>query len=178
MSISRRCFLLWSCTTGLLGQSQRLLAALVSPGPADVDALDSAQSRCLQAWLDTLLPADEFSPAASELGMASRVVGKALGNPDYLKLIRAGCHWLDRQALAQDTQSFARLDVPGRERVVRLAEQAKIKSLPRLFFEHTREDAFTFYYTQPETWAMLDYPGPPQPGGFMDHTRPPASRVR
>jgi len=178
MSLSRRCFLLWSCTVGLLGQSQRLLAARVSPASPEVDTLDSAQSQCLQTWLDTLLPADEFSPAASELGVSSRVVGKALGNPDYLRLIRAGCRWLDQQALARGVQTFARLGAPGREQVVRLAEQATMKSLPRMFFEHTRADAFQFYYTQPEAWVMLDYPGPPQPRGFMDRTtRPPASQA-
>ena len=178
MSLSRRCFLLWSCTAGLLGQSQRLLAALVSPGSASgVDTLDSAQSQCLQAWLDTLLPADEFSPAASELGVSSRIVSKTLGNPDYLRLIRAGCRWLDKQALARGVQTFVRLGAPEREHVVRLAEQATMKSLPRMFFEHTRTDAFLFYYTQPETWGMLNYPGPPQPRGFMDRTTRPTRRI-
>lgn len=174
MSLSRRCFLLWSITAGLLGQSQRLLAAVVLPTFSDDLFLDADQSRCLRAWIDTLLPADEVSPAASELGVASRVADNALGNPDYLKLIRAGCRWLDRQARPRGKQAFANLDVPDRERVVRLAEQATTKSLPRVFFERTREDAFLFYYAQPETWVMLDYPGPPQPRGFMDHTRPPA----
>ena len=174
MSLNRRRFLLWSCTAGLLSQSRRLLAALVSPGSAYSQPLNAAQSRCLQSWIDTLLPADEVSPAASELGVASRVTNKALGNPDYLKLLRAGCHWLDRQARKRSGKAFASLDLTARERVVRLAEQATTESLPRLFFEHTRAQAFLFYYTQPETWGMLDYPGPPQPRGFMDHARPPA----
>ena len=173
MSLSRRCFLLWSITAGLLGQSRRLLAAAVSPTFNDNQFPAAEQSSCLEAWCDTLLPADEFSPAASELGVASRVVEHALGNPDYLKLIRAGCHWLDRQARTRGGQSFAALDAPDREHVVRLAEQAAVKSLPRVFFERTRDDAFRFYYAQPESWTMLHYPGPPQPAGFMDHTRPP-----
>lgn len=174
MSLSRRCFLFWSMTAGLLGQSRRLLAALVSPAFTDDQFPDAGQSLCLRTWIDTLMPADEVSPAASELGVASRVAAKALGNPDYLKLIRAGCRWLDRQARARGRQAFARLEAPDREHVVRLAEQGAAKSLPRVFFERTREDVFLFYYAQPETWVMLDYPGPPQPGGFMDRTRPPA----
>jgi hypothetical protein len=151
-----------------------LLAAVVSPAVPDKPFPDAEQSLCLRAWIDTLLPADEVSPAVSELGVASRVADKALGNPDYLRLIRAGCRWLDRQARTRDRQVFARLDVPDRKHVVRLAEQAAAKSLPRLFFERTREDVFLCYYTHPETWVMLDYPGPPQPAGFMDYTRPPA----
>ncbi|MGB5260007.1 MAG: gluconate 2-dehydrogenase subunit 3 family protein [Gammaproteobacteria bacterium] len=173
MSLNRRCFLLWSFTVGLLGQSQRLLATVVSPASPDNQFLDAEQSRCLQAWIDTLLPADEVSPAASELGVAARVADNARGNPDFLKLIRTGCRWLDQQARTQDKQAFAQLEAPERERVVRLAEQATAKSLPRVFFERTREYAFLFYYAQPQTWAMLDYPGPPQPLGFTDHTSPP-----
>jgi len=180
MAMSRRGFLLWSGVAGLLGQSQRLLGAIVSPdlqvspdAPAS-QALDIAQSRCLEAWVETLLPADEESPGATELGVAERIMGKALGKPDYLKLVRAGCLWLDRQAQALGKLAYAELEVTGRESIVRVAEQSKAKSVPYAFFVYTRDDAFGFYYTQPETWGMLDYPGPPQPRGFMDYTRPPA----
>jgi len=158
----------------MLGQSRRLLAALVSPTSPDIQVLDSAQSHCLHIWIETLIPADEVSPAASELGVSSLVTVKAIGNPNYLKLIQAGCRWLDKQARSRGGKNFATIDVADRERVVRLAEQATAKSMPRMFFEHTRQDAFHFYYAQPETWLMLDYPGPPQPQGFMDYTRPPA----
>ena len=174
MSLNRRHFIFWSFTAGMLSQSRRVLAALVSPTAPDIQQLNAAQTRCLQTWIDTLLPADEVSPAASELGVSSRVTGKALGSSYYLKLIQAGCHWLDRQAQKRGGKTFAMLDVSEREHVVRMAEQATAKSLQRIFFEHTRSDVFHFYYAQPETWVMLDYPGPPQPRGFMDHTRPPA----
>jgi hypothetical protein len=174
MSLSRRHFLFWSFAAGMLGQSRRLLAAPVSPTSPYLQRLDTAQSRCLHIWIDTLLPADEASPAASELGVTSQVTVKALGNTNYLKLIQAGCRWLDQQARNSGGEAFATLDVDDRERVARLAEQATAKSMPRMFFEHTRQDAFHFYYAQPETWVMLDYPGPPQPRGFMDYSKPPA----
>lgn len=174
MPLSRRCFLLWSFAAGLIGRSRHLLAAVVSPVLIDNQLLDGTQSRCLQTWLDTLLPADEFSPAASELGINARVADKALGNPDYQKLLGAGCRWLNRQARQRARRAFEDLGAADREHIVQLAEQAAEKTLPRLFFEHTREDAFMFYYGQPETWAMLDYPGPPQPRGFMDYTRTPS----
>jgi hypothetical protein len=174
MPLNRRRFLLLSIAAGLVGQSKCLLAAVVSTTFPNSQSLDAEQSRCLQAWTDTLLPADEVSPAASKLGVPSRLADKALGNPDYLKLIRAGCRWLNRQARKVGTQAFVGLDVSEREGIVRLAEQSAAKSLPLAFFEHTRDDIFHFYYAQPETWVMLDYQGPPQPLGFMDRTRPPA----
>ena len=180
MSLSRRHFLLSSCAAGLFGWSQRLLAALVSPDSlvssdiADERTLDAAQLRCLQAWVETLLPADEASPGAFELGVAEHITGKAYGNTDHMKLLRVGCRWLDRQAQARGKLAYAELDITDREGIVRVAEQSKGKSLPREFFVFTRDDAFRFYYVQPATWGMLNYPGPPQPRGFMDHTQPPA----
>ena len=180
MSLSRRHFLLSSCAAGLFGWSQRLLAALVSPDSlmasdiADERTLDAAQLRCLQTWVDTLMPADEMSPGAIELGVAERVTDKARGKPDYQKLLRVGCQWLDRQAQARGKLAYAELDISGRESIVKVAEHSKAKSLPREFFVYTRDDAFRFYYVQPATWGMRSYPGPPQPRGFMDHTQPPA----
>jgi hypothetical protein len=174
MPLSRRGFLLWSFAAGLIGRSRHILAALVSPTLPDNQLLDGTQSRCLQIWLDTLLPADAFSPAASELGVHARVADKALGNPDYQKLLSAGCRWLNRQARQRAKQAFVDLGTADREHIVQEAERAAMTSLPRLFFEHTREDAFLFYYAQPATWAMLDYQGPPQPRGFMDYTRTPS----
>ena len=180
MSLSRRAFLLWSGITGLLGLVRRLHAATLSPDTllssedSDSQVLDSAQTRCLQAWFETLLPADESSPGATALGIAEQISAKALENTDYQRLLHAGCRWLDVQAQARGKLAFAELDVTGREGIVRLAEKSKEKSLPRTFFLNTRDDAFGFYYTQPQTWGMLDYPGPPQPRGFMDYSRPPA----
>jgi hypothetical protein len=173
MSLSRRHFLVWSFTAGLLGKSQRLLAALVSPATSFKPPLDSGHLRCLKAWVDTLLPADADSPGAGELEVHSSIADKATSNPKHLKLVRAGCRWLDQQARGHAKAVFAELDEQAREALVRQAENSAPKSLPRVFFQYTREDAFRFYYARPESWAMLDYPGPPQPRGFPDYTQPP-----
>ena len=173
MSLSRRRFLLWSFAAGLIGKSHRLLAALVSPTLPFEPPLDAGHLRCLQAWVDTLLPADADSPGASELGVHTSIADKAFGNPATLKLIRAGCRWLDQRARGHAKAAFAELDEQDRGALVRQAENSAPKSLPRVFFQHTREETFQFYYARPESWAMLKYPGPPQPRGFPDYTQPP-----
>ena len=48
MPPSRRVFLLWSFAAGLIGRSQHILAAVVSPTLPDNQLLDGTQSRCLQ----------------------------------------------------------------------------------------------------------------------------------
>ncbi len=174
MPLNRRRFLFASIAAGLVSASQRLLAAVVPTTFQNKHFFDTQQSTCFKVWVDTLLPADEVSPAASELGVPAQVLEKAIANPDYLRLIRTGCRWLNQQARQQGGQAFAGLDAPGRERIVRLAEQANAKSLPWAFFNYTRNDIFEFYYAQPQSWEMLDYKGPPQPLGFKNHEQPPA----
>ena len=96
---------------------------------------------------------------------------------DDLRLFEAiarGCRWLKVQARHQGAQEFAQLDLAGRERVAMLADQSGAGTVPRMFFERTREHAFRHYYAQPASWKMLNYPGPPQPLGFMDQALPPS----
>lgn len=150
-----------------------MLSAVMSPEISAEPGLDSSQSHCLEAWIDTLLPMDEVSPAASEFGVDADIANKARDDPSYLRLISKGCLWLDQQARKRGMQGFAQLDEAGRERIVSLAEQAKTRSVPRAFFERTRSDAFQYYYARPESWDMLNYAGPPQPQGFPDYTQAP-----
>lgn len=175
MPLRRRTFLLLFSSAGLFASSRRLLAALI---PSGESAIDTGDWHCLEAWVDTLLPADEISPGAGELGVPARIADKASGNPGYLKLVKSGCRWLDQQARDRGARDFAALDEDEREVIVRLAEQSAPRSLPRKFFEKTRDDTFQFYYARPESWVMLEYPGPPQPLGFMDYAQPPSTQAR
>lgn len=170
MTLSRRRLLELLSAAILLAPIRRLLAA---PITALKQTLDTAQQRCFAAWIETLMPADEVSPGAGELGVSLRVVEKAAMNPDYLALIRSGCRWLNTRSREPNGMDFAELDEAGREAVVRLAENAERGSMPRSFFEQTLRDTYFFYYARPESWGMLEYRGPPQPRGFMDYTRPP-----
>jgi hypothetical protein len=168
MPLSRRQFLVWSSVTGLLGQSRRLLAALSFKPSLNVGYL-----RCLKAWVDTILPEDADSPTASALGVHFRIADKAVSSPTYHELVKLGCRWLDQQARGHGKELFADLDERSKETLVGQAENSVQESLPWVFFQQTREDAFHFYYAHPESWIMLKYPGPPQPYGFRDYAQPP-----
>ena len=170
MSFSRRRFLMLFSAVNLLAPFRRLLATPISSRKSPLDTDDR---RCLDAWIETLMPADEFSPGAGELGVSLQIAHKAVMNRAYLKLVKAGCRWLNTQARAQGGQNFAALDEADREVVARLTEGSQPGSTPRLFFERTLDDTFLYYYARRESWVMLAYHGPPQPLGFMDYTRPP-----
>jgi hypothetical protein len=142
-------------------------------GPIRAGAEASAPSPAdplspLGAWLDTLLPADGASPAASALGCEAALRERAAREPGYLRLLEAGCAWLDAQAGGR----FAALDEAAREAIGARAAAAPARSLPETFFRLTRRDAFEFYYAQPRSWSALGFAGPPQPDGFPDHAGP------
>ncbi len=129
----------------------------------------------LRAYLDTLLPADDISPSASTIGVHKHLLKKAQDDALYRRLLLLGTRWLEQQAQARDPVSFAALGEERREQIIMLAEDAPATALERVFFEHTRVDAFESYYSDPAIWATLGYPNAPQPLGFVGYGSAPRS---
>jgi len=130
----------------------------------------------LRVWLDTLIPADS-TPSATQLGVDRLLLDEVLQNPGYRKLLIKGLAWLDTQAQQQQAANFLALDQAGRDTVVKIAAAADPGSHERLFFELTRHDAFSWYYSQPASWdGIPGFHGPPQPLGYPDYRRPPVRK--
>lgn len=165
MPVTRRRFLKWSAAWCAL---INILPLRACTSPSEPHAGDT-----LGAWLDTLIPADA-TPAATQLGVDRKLWAKVQLEPEYDQLLKVGLRWLDAQARARGAANFAVLDEAGREAVTTLAESLGDDKVEHLFFLKTRQDAFAFYYSQPESWVGLAYRGPPQPLGFMDYDQPPA----
>jgi len=129
-------------------------------------------ARSFAAFLDLLLPADEFSPAASEAGVDLALIEQARGDSQLGRLIELGVGWLDRQASTQGVTAFHELAEDRQLLIASIAERQRPGSLPRVFIENMRHHAFGHYYADPRSWAGLGYAGPPQPTGFMDYQQP------
>ena len=128
----------------------------------------------LGAYVDVLIPSDETTPSASALGVDKQLLIVAQGKRAYQRLLELGLDWLNTQSRTDFGGNFADIDEGKREAVVRQAAAAAYNTLPRVFFERTRADAFSFYYSHPESWrGIAYYRGPPQPLGFLDYTKPP-----
>lgn len=119
----------------------------------------------LAAYVDTLLPADDVSPAASELGIAKAMLTESAGDALYTRLITAGCAFLDRAAEAKFAESNARV----REVIVSWMSEADYDEVPRRFYEIIRQRTVELYYSRPEAWGGLPIRRPPQPIGYPDH---------
>lgn len=168
MRSNRRRFLGLTLAAAIFAQVRALLAA-ASGRPAGGDD----RLKALAPYLDTLLPADRWSPSATGLGVDALLAAKAARDAGYRRLLVDGCGRLDRGARRLGGRDFAALPERRREALVTLIAMARPGSAQRIFFETTRSDAFVYYYARPESWAGLGYDGPPQPNGYPDHASPP-----
>lgn len=171
MRLTRRRFFVWPA----LGWAvSRVLPAHAEPIIDTTPfALLAPAEATLRAYVEVLIPADE-TPSGTALGVDKQLRVVAKGQRDYERLLDLGLAWLNRQARSNYGRNFPELDESGREAVVARAAAADYMTLPRVFFERTRADAFFHYYGRPESWrGMRHYRGPPQPLGFMDYTQAP-----
>ena len=173
MTVSRRTLLLHlpAVLAGPVAMRSANATKLL-PVPGAMPEL-AAHGPTLTAFIDTLLPAHGASPAASELGVARHMLAAAARQEPYARLMQAGCDWLDAAARATGGARFADLDETEREAIVTAAEQERSGGAITQFFFNAHRHAMELFYSHPKAWPALDYPGPPQPIGFLDHDRPP-----
>lgn len=171
MTVSRRTLML-HIPAVLAGQIavRGARATPLAPDPSAVPDL-AACAPTLAAFIDTLLPAHGASPAASDLGVAQHMLAAAARQIPYARLMQAGCAWLDEAARAASGAHFADLDAAAREAIVTAAEQDRSGGEMTQFFFSAHRHAMELFYSRPRAWPALDYPGPPQPVGFLRPTR-------
>jgi hypothetical protein len=136
-------------------------------------ALTPDEQLTLQAFLDTLIPADD-TPGAIDLNVHARILAQVTRNTRYRRLVHAGCRTLDNLALSKNGRPFRELGLAKRNAVVHAL--VKLEGAERYgFFDSTQRRAFSSYYSDSRSWPGVCYPGPPQPRGFTDYTQPPAT---
>jgi hypothetical protein len=165
MRFGRRSFVFW--TLGLLLWAREAAAAPIGGRRQQAYPLTA-----LAPYLDILIPRDETG-SATDFGVDRTLIDQAGSNKRHMRLLRAGCKWLDFEARKTGSAGFADLDPAAQEEIVAKAADARGRSLPRVFFNVTRRNAFRAYYADPASWRDLGYRGPPQPEGYMDFTEAP-----
>lgn len=118
----------------------------------------------LDAFVDTLIPADDLTPSASQLGVSMILWKQAESDPGLRQWLIEGLKWLDQGAPA----GFARLDEPGRLLLVERLAGSPAGSQTRTFFEMMRVRIMSAYYADPRSSQGLAIDRPPQPIGYPD----------
>jgi hypothetical protein len=138
--------------------------------------LTDAEKRIVTALADVIIPADEFGPAASAVGVPDFIDEWVSAPYDQQvkdrKLIRDGLAWLDGEANKRFGKGFADCAVAQQTAVVEdiVKEGTEARKQARAFFVVFRDRAAGGYYTTPEGWKaigytgnvpMAEFPGPP-----------------
>lgn len=165
MQTGRRSFLFW--TLGVALWVREAVAA-----PIGGQRQQAYPLTALGPYLDTLIPRDETG-SATDFGVDRVLIDRAHGNRGYMRVLRSGCKWLDFEARKLGSIGFGDLDPVSQEGIVDKASRARAGSLPRVFFNVTREYGFGAYYAEPASWRTLGFHRPPQPEGYMDHAEAP-----
>lgn len=150
MSIHRRGLLLSSLSVGL--------SALI---PAAVHARPHPDT--FGAVLDTLLPADAFSPAATSLGVDKDILEIVSKNELLTRLFDAALGWLDQV----EAEPFANLPSKRQAEILQNMQAADFNQIPGRFFHIIRALAVEFYYAKPEAIAGFPLNAAPQPEGYL-----------
>ncbi|MFB9151105.1 hypothetical protein [Roseovarius ramblicola] len=153
---------------GVIPSRRAALTALAASCLVAIGALPAGaksqevRTGALDAFLDTLLPADAFGPAASRLGIGEDLLGYAAEGSDFHRLIALGTEWLD----GLDARAFADLPADTRHNVLRYMEQADRAQVPGRFYLVLRQFAMELYHARADTVAGLPLNPAPQPEGY------------
>ncbi|MCE5972554.1 gluconate 2-dehydrogenase subunit 3 family protein [Sinirhodobacter sp. WL0062] len=150
--LSRRSLLFQALSASLAGFAVPVLAQ-----EGQVQSLGS-----LGSVLDTLLPADEFSPSATALRVDQDVMDFVAQNQLMLRLFVAALGWMD----SLSDRPFGELPAQQRIAILSAMEQADYNQIPGRFFHILRSVAIEFYYARPEAIAGYPLSPAPQPAGY------------
>lgn len=116
----------------------------------------------LAAFLDTLLPRDQLSGSATDLGVDRQLWAFANTSADFRKLVDYGCRWLNMTGGAQ----FSDLASEQQIAVVDWMSRADWNEIPRRFYELVRQVSVELYYSNPAALGGLPIKRSPQPEGY------------
>jgi gluconate 2-dehydrogenase subunit 3-like protein len=135
--------------------------------------LSAEELATTQALADLILPKDETSPAASEVGVPDFI--NEWVSADYpehqedRETVRGGLGWLNTEAFKRFSRRFEELGVDQQSQIADdICDAAKAKPEHRIgavFFKRFRQLCVGGYYSHSHTWKSLGYVGNISLGG-------------
>ncbi|MDH4230750.1 MAG: gluconate 2-dehydrogenase subunit 3 family protein [Nitrospirota bacterium] len=146
------------------------------------------------------IPTDE-APGATEANVVEYIDNMVSLSKKSQSQYTQGLKWIDRVSERKYGKDFLSLRVEEQIGLMRFADNAaalrrrpvanivqrldrKIESVwddltgvgeGSPFFHMLREDVFYGYYSNPVSWKVVGYYGPPQPVGYPDYSEPPSN---
>lgn len=130
----------------------------VESSPPRFEVLDPVRQTTLRAWVDTLIPAEDPWPAASERGVAEYIDNGAAGSGELRRMLVEAVDGLEREA---GDEEFATADLDRRvEILARYAEAhgADAAILLELTFEGYYRDRLVAHLVERQTGFRVSGP--------------------
>jgi hypothetical protein len=129
--------------------------------------LTAAEKKTAKALADTILPADQYGPAASEVGVVEMLdEWVSAPYPDQQRdrpLIVTGLDWTEQESAKRFKKDFAELNDAQRRAIcddIAFASRAQPRFTgPARFFARFRSICAGAYYATPAGWKSIGYVG-------------------
>jgi len=121
-----------------------------------------SEQQTLSAFLDVLIPRDQYTGSATDLQVDKQVWVLAESSENFRRLLALGTEWLNKT----DGLSFSQLSYEQQYKLITWMSESDWSYIPRRFYELVRNTALSLYYSQPEAWEGLTIDTPPQPIGY------------
>lgn len=158
------------------------------------------QYASVAALASIIVPTDE-EPGATEAGVVDYIDGLVAGSKDMQAVYADGLPTMDGFSQRKHNKKFLDLEIKEQIDLLSSIDSAEamrrrrvsnfIKRVDRKidtlwddffgvgedmirFFRKVREHVFYGYYSNPVSWKVVRYYGPPQPVGYLDFAQPPS----
>lgn len=123
----------------------------------------------LKILLDEIIPADE-APSATQLNVHNDILNEAVNIPNYNLMLIEGVSWLNEYSIKViGGNSFEGISASKRIEVITFAFASPLGTLPRVFVDRIRQDAFRLYYQKQLAYSSILSMRPIQPFGYPDY---------
>jgi hypothetical protein len=153
--------------TGVGYGTDPVLAKTYKPGELWPLTFADAQKKAATALADTILPADRYGPAASEVGVV-QMIDEWISAPYPQQLadrpvVLDGLKWIDAESKKRFKKPFAELDETQRaaicDDVCSTKRASKAFATAAGFFSRFRDLCASAYYATPAGWKAIGYVG-------------------
>jgi len=172
------------------------------PSPSSSTRFFNEHQYALVATLAALIVPTDEDPGATEAGVVEYIDRLVAQSESKQTTYVEGLDWLDELSQKEYDKDFLSLDLREQIDLLRSIDEAtamrgrsvsgflervdrKIDRIwddlfgigdePHFFFREIRRDVFYGYYSNPISWEVVGYYGPPQPVGYPDYTEPPSA---
>lgn len=122
----------------------------------------------IAVYVDRLIPRDDISPGAIDLGVEKEVISTFSRSVYLRRLLSRVPRLLDVMAEELAGTGFVGASEAIQNECISRCESAEVRTLENQLFHMLRRHSMRHYYARAESWQGMGIDRPPQPAGYYD----------